>query len=258
MIKCCRKGRHISDLTIPLKEFDLTQSEAKIYLAGLEIGPATILQLARKSEVKRTTIYSRIEELIRRGFFSITYKGAKKLYLAEDPERLIRTVHEKERILGDALPELKSIYNLSPTKPKVMFYEGIEGIKKVMEDPLKVLKKGELYYRINPGQKEMAELVGWDWWKDLVKRRVEKGLPIKVIADRIQEPTPELISAGPEALRQIRFLPKNIHIPAREQIYGDRLGIIMLEKPMALVIEDKNIARLHQIFFEALWDKCEK
>lgn len=241
-----------------LKEVGLTNNQAKIYLAGLELGPTTVLSLARKSGVKRTTIYTMIEELIHRGFFTTLPKEKKRLYIATDPESLSEMMHQREETLEKHLAELKSIYNLSPVKPKVMFYEGIEGIKKVAEDPLRVLEPGEKYYRINPGQKEMAETVGRDWWQDLVKKRVAQKLPIKVIADRIPKPIPELVEAGPKALRDIRFLPKNIHIPAREQIYGDRVAIIDLKIPMALIIEDKNIADLHKVFFDALWEKCER
>ena len=240
-----------------LKSIGLTENQAKVYLAGLELGPASILDLARVSGVKRTTIYSVMEELLAQDFFTTLKKEGKKLYAAIDPDSLKHMILERHETLTHNLPEFRALYSLSPSKPKVIFYEGAENIKKIMEEPLHILSKGQLYYRINAGQKEMVEVVGQDWWKDLAIKRVKKGLPIKVIADRISQPIPELVTTDPKALREIRFLPTNTHIPVREQIYGDRMAIIDLRAMIALVIEDKNVADLHRVFFEALWDKCK-
>src|SRR3990167_3748902 len=196
-----------------LKSIGLTENQAKVYLAGLELGPASILDLARVSAVKRTTIYSVMEELLDHDYFTTLKKEGKKLYSAIDPDSLKHLIAERQETLSHNLPELRALYSLSPVKPKVVFYEGIENLKHIMEEPIHLLKKGQLYYRINPGQKEMIKTVGADWWKDLVDKRVKKKLPIQVIADRIPHPIPELVEAGPKALREIRFLPKNIHIP---------------------------------------------
>lgn len=239
-----------------LKSIGLSENQAKIYLAGLELGPASILDIARVSGVKRTTIYSVMEELLDHDYFTTLKKAGKKQYLAIDPDSLKHLIAERHETLTHNLPELRALYSLSPVKPKVVFYEGVENLKRIMEEPIHLLPKGQLYYRINSGQQEMIKAVGADWWKELSEKRIKKHLPIKVIADRIAEPIPELVEAGPKALREIRFLPKEIHIPVREQIYGDRVAIIDLATPMALVIEDKNVAELHRVFFESLWEKC--
>jgi len=248
----------MANLLSILKSIGLSENQAKVYLAGLELGPTRILELARISGVKRTTIYSVMEELLDHDYFTTLKKEGKKQYLAIDPDSLKHMILERHETLTHNLPELRALYSLSPVKPKVVFYEGIENLKRIMEEPIHLIPKGQLYYRINSGQQEMIKAVGADWWKELAEKRVKKGLPIKVIADRIPQPIPELVEAGPKALRDIRFLPKNIHIPVREQIYGDRVAIIDLKTLMALVIEDVNIARLHEVFFESLWDKCEK
>lgn len=248
----------MSNLLPILKSIGLSENQAKVYLAGLELGPASILDIARVSGVKRTTIYSVMEELLGHDYFTTLKKEGKKQYIAIDPDSLKHLIIERQETLTHNLPELRALYSLSPNKPKVIFYEGVENIKRIMEEPVRLLPKGHQYFRINSDQQEMIKTVGEDWWKELSEKRIKKGLPIKVIADRIPHPIPELIEAGPKALREIRFLPESIHIPVREQIYGDKVAIIDLKTPMALVIEDKNVAELHRIFFESLWDKCEK
>jgi sugar-specific transcriptional regulator TrmB len=52
-----------------LLSFGFDEKEAKIYLAGLEIGSGSVLGMARRTGLARTTIYPIIENLCRRGFF---------------------------------------------------------------------------------------------------------------------------------------------------------------------------------------------
>ena len=63
------------DLTKKLIKLGLTEKEASLYLTGLSIGPATILDLSRKSSIKRGTVYEIIMRLVSLGFFTKTIKN---------------------------------------------------------------------------------------------------------------------------------------------------------------------------------------
>lgn len=236
-----------------LKDFGLSEKEGKIYLANLELGATTIQELARKSEVKRTTVYTVIEELKKKGLVSEVKKGIKTLFVPEDPEKLARLTEEREKRLKEMLPELKSIYNLVPKKPRVRFYEGVEGIKSIFDD---VLKTGKNYYHIDPSEQALMKIVGKDYLDNLVKRRVEKNIFCKVIWGK-ELWTEEQAKRSKEVLRESKWLPREYRLPTREYIYGNKVALMSLEKePMGLIIEDKNIADLQRLFFEALWKMC--
>ena len=49
------------------------------------------------------------------------------------PKLIIR---KREALLDQILPDLYSINNVSQTKPKVWFYEGIDGMREAFEDTL--------------------------------------------------------------------------------------------------------------------------
>lgn len=78
-----------------LEEFGLSAEEAKVYMAGLSLGPTTILKLAKTSEVQRTAVYRVVESLRQHGLMKIELKGLKKLYAAESPHNLKRVLEEK-------------------------------------------------------------------------------------------------------------------------------------------------------------------
>ncbi len=61
-----------------LDALGLTEDKGKVYLAALTLGTAFMQDLARRSGVKRTTIYSFIEALTDQGFIVETKKRSAK------------------------------------------------------------------------------------------------------------------------------------------------------------------------------------
>jgi sugar-specific transcriptional regulator TrmB len=57
-----------------LTKLGLSEKEAKVYIAGLELGKATILELSKKAEVKRGTCYEIVMNLSNLGLFKKTLK----------------------------------------------------------------------------------------------------------------------------------------------------------------------------------------
>ncbi len=61
-----------------LQKIGFSDKEAAVYLASLELGPATILELAKKAKVKRPTVHVLVEGFIKRGLASSFEKGKKR------------------------------------------------------------------------------------------------------------------------------------------------------------------------------------
>ena len=85
-----------------LKKIGLSENEAKVYLATLELGSSTAQQIAQKAELKRPTTYVQLETLMKRGLVTSFEKGpstspgqGKTMLRAEDPEHL-KPIFEKE------------------------------------------------------------------------------------------------------------------------------------------------------------------
>ena len=86
-----------SNIEKVLTEIGLTKLEAKAYLALLSLGSSTALPIARKANIKRTSIYNFIDHLIDIGLVSKTTKNSRAIFVAEPPERLANILEEKRK-----------------------------------------------------------------------------------------------------------------------------------------------------------------
>lgn len=125
-----------------LKSLGFTDSEAKIYLLALELGPSSVQEIAKKAKVSRVTTYAAIEALKKHGLMSSVEKGKKTLYAAESPERLVSFVHNRMKQMENTLREVEQTINelklvQRGDKPVVKLFEGKEGLRAIQDDILK-------------------------------------------------------------------------------------------------------------------------
>jgi HTH-type transcriptional regulator, sugar sensing transcriptional regulator len=78
-----------------LKHLDLSDVEAKLYLTLLQAGPTSVRDLAQTIDIKRTTAYFYIDQLVDKGLIMKLVKGSKKLVAANTPDNLEHLVEEK-------------------------------------------------------------------------------------------------------------------------------------------------------------------
>ncbi|MDP2951052.1 MAG: helix-turn-helix domain-containing protein, partial [bacterium] len=67
----------------------LSDKQAVVYLALLELGPSTVSEVARKAGINRTTGYDILEMLVSFGLVSPLGKGKVQKYVTENPEKII-------------------------------------------------------------------------------------------------------------------------------------------------------------------------
>lgn len=119
-----------------LMHLGLSEKEAAVYVAALEIGPSVVQEISKQAKVNRATTYVMIESLEKRGLISSTQKDKKRIFIAEAPDRLLaimrlqkKELEEKEVELTKLLPKLNAVFNRSGEKPDVRYFEGIEGLE---------------------------------------------------------------------------------------------------------------------------------
>lgn len=66
-------------------------------------------------------------------YIEVIPKGTTTLYQAVDPEKILHGFDEKVSAFKAVLPELKSLHNAAPGKPRVRFYEGKKSILTLYE-----------------------------------------------------------------------------------------------------------------------------
>jgi HTH-type transcriptional regulator, sugar sensing transcriptional regulator len=237
-----------------LSSLNLTETQAAVYIAALELGQGTMQDLARKSGIKRTSIYNFIEDLKARGLINEAKKKKRRVYSAVDPEQLLEI--EKTRIneLERALPELQAIKNTSQTKPKVTFYEGLEQVLDVYTDQLKtkqpVFAFEDLEQMVDTMPKFFVE-----WWP---KERAKRNIPFKSIL-RDSPTAQEFTKKNIKYLRQSKLI-KTGDWKTEINIYGDKVAMMSfrVDPPFCVVIEDQDIAETLRTAWQDLWDRIDE
>ncbi len=111
-----------------------TEKEAKLYMAVLEGGELTLAQAAKKAGLKRSTVYSLVEGMKKQGYVSLLKQRGIHYITALSPRLLIEQFEHATQLAKSSLPQLIDLAYASPMKPRIYFYEGIEGIKKILMD----------------------------------------------------------------------------------------------------------------------------
>ncbi len=233
-----------------LAEFGLTPKQARVYVASLQLGPASVQTIAHTAQTERTNAYDAIEALIAKRLMSATASGKRTLYIAEPPETLQTILEEKQNSLKTLLPELRSLYHTSEFKPRIRYYEGIEGYKAVYEDNL--TNKEKLLFGIY-SIKTSIDVLGRDYLRRAVDRRVKAGIWLKVARSRETE-VEGIYRSSQDELREVRFVPKGMIFPISTFVYDNKVVYLSSEKELfGMIIESKDMADAHRNYFNALW-----
>ncbi len=242
-----------------LLEIGFADKEASVYLALLELGPSNVSTIARKAKINRTTGYDILEMLTAKGLMSVIGQGNIKQYTAEDPRNIIQWSENKLKqaqteleASKKLLPELKSIFNKTE-KPKVKFYEGLEGIKEVYEDTL-TAKETIVGYAC---AETLLETMS-DFPEDYIKRRVAKGIHARGVVPN----TPGMIkftNRDKEQLRESRLVPKDkLNIDIEINIYDNKVMMVSFKEELGIIIESEKIAKAQKQIFELAWEAAGK
>lgn len=239
-----------------LSEIGLTEKEAVLYLASLQLGPGTVLQLAKASKLKRTTIYSVIESLISKGLMIEELRKFKKVYTIERPEKLEVLLDQKRAILHQTLPELSSLFNFQEGESSIKFYQGIENIKEVYESLLRDIRSGEEYMIFSAMKKWYDSSP--TYFQDFTERRAQLsrdlGFRIRLIVE--DSPIARQHKKIERVLNEtIRILPSQTSLSTNMVIIPKKVVIHQLTPPVnAMVIENRHIVKMNQEIFEIMWN----
>lgn len=242
-----------------LRKFGLSDKEARVYLSSLQLGKSPVQEIARQARVNRATTYIIIDSLTKKGLMTSFDQGKKTYFTAESPERLLSQIRvmeqelrEKEREFSRYLPDLMGLYESADNKPKVKYYEGVEGLKAVQEEYLKV--KSKKIYNIS----NIDDFFGTipTVLNDYVPRRIKKGISSKLIYISKIGPN-EKIETNPNELRESRFIPfEEVPFEADITIFDDKISLESFDgKIVAVLIESKVIAKSMKAIFDYLWKK---
>lgn len=238
-----------------LQQLGLDKRQIDVYEALLRLGPASIRDIASESGINRGTTYEILKQLATKGIVSYFPKGKRRVFQAEDPERLLSLGESKQQALSvameqlrkEVIPALKSSQTqFSPGN--VRFYEGDDGVELVLRDILdSTAAEPERGYAVI-STKTLREHL-YRPFPNFTKQRVARGIKVRVIA---------MGEGGDEAeFAERKWLPADASADASYiAIYPPKVAMITLADhnyPVVIIIDSTAIASTQQILFDTLW-----
>lgn len=239
-----------------LKNFGLNEKEIAVYLALLKLGSAPVRRIAEQAEINRTTVHDILNKLIDQGLVSFVDKEKHRYFTSEPPEHLLHSLKvRQQKIKGveddikDILPELKSLYEKSESRPKAKYFEGDTGLRAVMEDVISSVsrRKDRRYYVYSSSAiRDTVHRVFPDWNQERIKHKISV----------------QTISIGPggvlHGMDERKWISKYEGSPTYTMIYAGKTALISLnnnKEPIGVVVEDENTYKTNEMIFNALWEK---
>ncbi|MBI4433182.1 BlaI/MecI/CopY family transcriptional regulator [Candidatus Uhrbacteria bacterium] len=254
-----------------LQSLGLSEQEANILAMLYMHAPVGASFVAKKLGCSRSSVYTVLAALTAKGLVSTTFRNDVKQFVATGPEaleQLVRTerrqLEMKERLLGDMAQHLAATQRGDLHVPQVMFFEGVEGLKRIYLSMLRDARPGAIMYVLRD---EFIWDAVWSFsweeeWQDRVRRwKEEKDVHTKLLVN------PSAFERGKAPFYRTReglacrYLPKASAVTKFAlYILGDTTAILSFETGNLIGIKMVN-AHLAENFvrmFEGLWSAAKE
>ncbi|MFA7505963.1 MAG: helix-turn-helix domain-containing protein [Burkholderiaceae bacterium] len=235
-----------------LAAIGLDDKERRFYLAALELGTAPVTAVASRAGVTRTNGYDLLARLERRGLLTqVDGATGTRQVVPADPEILIREWERTRSMLDDVVPQLRSLFNRSPHRPRVRFHEGADGIRRAIWATLEC-RSGHLLGILS--MHELMETPGPQWMAQYIAERVRRGIRLDVVRSHSRD-TQTIWPGSAEELRELRYAPAGIDLGMTAYLCDDTVTYVSSRREnYALTIESPELAALQRALFNSLWE----
>ncbi len=245
-----------------VKDFELlglNHNEAIVYLALVELGRASAGELIKRTAFHRNIVYDNLNKLVDKGLVTFIDEEGIRFFQPMPPESILDMLEKKseeinkQQVLAKKiLPEVKKLLKLQELKQEAGLYRGVKAIKYLFND---IIKEGEDYVVYGAPQASI-DIMGGYFWKNYNKRAVEKKIRARMIFNSEIRKWGKLTT---NRYTRIRYLPKEFDNLTETSVYKDKVSIVVWsQKPIGVLIKDKNVADAYRAYFEILWKQAKK
>jgi sugar-specific transcriptional regulator TrmB len=241
------------DISEALATLGLNEKQTAVYLALIQLGKGSAYSIADKSGQKRPTTYVILGELINKGLAERVPRVRKQLYRAVSPDQAFSVMEEKLSLAKEKLPELLAMTKGVDTKVSAVYFEGMKGIKQVMEykqDEDRGKEVVGFYATSHTVPKELAEY--FDEWN---AKRQKKHITMRgIVPDH--ESLARFRETDAKTGRVMKVIPytefsSEVAIEISERI----VRIHDYRNLQGIAIENADVAKTMKEIFEMVWKR---
>lgn len=250
----------MQDLIDQLSFLDFAEDEVMVYVSVLEIGTASVLQIAQKLNIPRTTIYMWVEQLKKKGLLKQVEIGKKSFFIAESPNKLLQIAEHKKLSINSTisslaihLEKLNAIHNLKNEKPRMYYREGGEALKEILQQTLE-----HEHIFIHCMSKQLQNHLG-SWLVSYYDQLIQKMIFTQEIVSDSEDD--QLYQKKYSSIRnEIICIPEKYATNVDYLIYGDTVVFITYKSgiPTMVIYEDQELAHFERVRFLLIWNMANE
>ncbi|MFT4297678.1 MAG: TrmB family transcriptional regulator [Candidatus Woesearchaeota archaeon] len=238
---------------------ELSSNESLVYLSLLELKKSGATKLAQKTGLFRTLVYDLLNKLSEKGLVSYINIHGKRIYHPNPPERLLEILKEKERKTCELIPQLNMLFTELSDEVIVQQYEGVNGMKAIIEDLFNSVKKNKTkeFYFFGPTGASI-NFIGpyiFDFINNAKELNILNKIDIKGVwsSDFVTKKIMDKLGG------QHKFFNKGEKSTSPIFIYSDKVIIVGgKNKPFTIMIKNKNTADSFKTYFKIIWENSVK
>ncbi len=239
----------------------LNEDQSKIYETLLKNGVLPARKITLLTGIKRGLCYKHIDYLVSIGLIEKIDKKV-ALFAPFHPSRLIEKIQKEanslkatESAINGSIGPMISDYNLTMGKPNVRYFEGEEGVKRVLEDSLYSKEEILSYADITSINKYIPKINEW-----YIKEREKKGVTKRAVLLDTPE-AQKILATYHRDITDIKII--KLDTPPFQsivQIYDNKVTHISLtdEMMIGMIIEDESLYKMQKALFEFTWKNANK
>lgn len=230
-----------------LADLGLTNAEIKVYLALLELGSSSAGPILNKTGLQNSVVHLTLHKLLEKGFISVSKEGKRNLYHPANPQHIVEYIEEKKFRFQQILPELLLKQQQGQEKPEIITFRGIRGIKELLHELLTA--GGKEHHTIGSSVKSL--MLGDVFWVGYHQKRAALGIKAKLI---FNESLREWCDDNKYPKAEYKFTKTGFEPLTETIIRNDKIGVIIwADKPIGILIQNKEAAQSYDQFFTLLW-----
>ena len=140
-----------------LEKIGFSEKEASIYLHLLKVDNDNVADIAKHTDINRTTVYPVLQQLIQKEFVEEIKEDGKVFYKARTPDRIESFLQEQKIKIEeqvheakDVIPQLKGAMRQEGQKPIIEYHEGREAIINAIKTRSFNSEDKDYFYTIYP------------------------------------------------------------------------------------------------------------
>ncbi len=224
-----------------LKSLYFDEKESELYLALLELSPASVTELLKKTMIERRTIYDVLERLIQKGYVSYFEEDNTRMFQPLEPELLLQELKEKQEQLKQILPQMRALQK-NKEEANMTILKGKQGIKSVFYD---IIASGEEHYALGDISPFLEDLKA-------ETNKFLRALERKGMSEKILHTKEHVLTKIPKG--EYRVIDKKDVLPTPTIIYGNTVVQFIFSNPVKILkITSEEVAKTHKSYFNTFW-----